>query len=201
MIVAGSLTLMVFGLFFSVLSPVMHSSGRESVQVELQQLALISSEKIIVDLQASTPGGLSFLVPADDTEPSAVAIHRIEDVNSDGLQEWEDHLVVYYWDRDKSRLYRKEWPPTPPDFAKPVTTTRAMVLERAELWQVVVTPNGTERALAAHVTDFSLKPADNPTGVGQPLQLHIEFEAEAPGTERLERFELDQQIYIRNSTL
>lgn len=201
MVVAGALTLIVFGLFFSVLAPVMHSSGRESVQVELQQLGLIASEKIINDLQASTPGGLTFLVPTDDTEPSGVALHRIEDVNSDGLQVWEDHLVVYYWDRDSSRLYRKEWPPTPPDFSEPVLTSRATVLDRAELWQVVVTPNGTERVLAAHVTDFVLQPANNPTGVGQPLQLHLELEAEVPGTERLERFELDQQIYIRNATL
>ncbi len=196
-VVAASLTLILFGMLFSVLAPALHSSGREAVQVELQQIGFLASEKLIKDLERSAPTALVFQIPANPTEPAAVGIQAIRDVSAEGTQLWEDHLVVYSWDRGQGQLIRKVWPPFPPDLLKPLPTNQPTSLTPAELWQIATTPNGTERVLAGNVVDFGVTP--NGTAI-QPVRLHLILEAEAPGSERKERFELRRDVLLRQST-
>lgn len=193
MIVAAALFGLLATLIVQVLVPVGKGSVRATQQVELQQSAALALDQLARDVTASAPRGVTVAASGGTAADSTalVGIQRLQDVAADGSQVLDDRLVVVWWNAQEGRLWRKTWPPGPPDDDDHLPGTQWR-LSAAELGQVAAAQNGYERMLARNVKSFSL------TLNAESVSVKLSLEAPAPDGRPPERFELERHIYLRS---
>jgi type II secretory pathway pseudopilin PulG len=177
----GVLLLLLLLLLSQVLLPMVTGARRGTQQIELQQLAQVSVDRIVRDLSRTPLEGLSFV-----TGPPILAAQPLADVTGAGDQAWSDKLRLYWLD-SSGQLHYRSWPPGPPNLVRGAPTVNvAFAPTLAELGQLIGGANATDRVLATHVQAFE-----------------VDLAAPAP-TVRLvlavqdQRFELTRSIRLRN---
>lgn len=202
-LVAAALLGLLTTLFVWFLVPALRMSAQGAARADLQQMAVLGTNRIAADLQDTAVGGVSILPRAvtDPTnDPVVLAMVPIEDVDTEGRRLWRDELVVYLWDRAQQRLYRKTWPPAPPASLSvdPLPTNRPSSFTAADLLSLAATPNGTERSVATGVVHFDVLHAGGAGPLTQPLTVEIGIEQDIPGQETDERFDFVKTVTLRN---
>ncbi|GMU54819.1 MAG: hypothetical protein AMXMBFR33_39650 [Candidatus Xenobia bacterium] len=177
----GVLLLLLLILLSQVLLPMVTGARRGTQQIELQQLAQVSVDRIVRDLSRTPLEGLSFV-----TGPPILAAQPLADVTGAGDQAWSDNLRLYWLDPSGQLRYRS-WPPGPPNLVRGAPTVNAAFAPTlAELGQLIGGTSASDRVLATHVQAFE-----------------VDLAAPAP-TVRLvlavqdQRFELTRSIRLRN---
>ncbi len=173
---AASLLLLLLALVVQIIVPMGKGSVRGAQQVELQQLAAMTVQRLARELETAGPGGISYL-PGD---PVILALHRLVDVGGDGSQIYSDQVDLYWWSpRDRVLRHRAQGP-----------VSRSRVSLPPDPAALLSGPNA--RVIAAQVSELEL--TLRPTAVA----IHLALEAPAPDGKPPERFSLDRTVYLRN---
>lgn len=173
---AASLLLLLLALVVQIIVPMGKGSVRGAQQVELQQLAAMTLQRLTRDLEMAGPGGIA-CQPGD---PVVLALHRLMDVGGDGSQIYSDQVDLYWWSpRDRVLRHRAQGP-----------VSRSRVSLPPDPAALLSGPNA--RVIAAQVSELEL--TLRPTAV----VIHLALEAPAPDGKPPERFSLDRTVYLRN---
>lgn len=104
MLVAFTLTVLLFGLLFQFLIPALKISNRVTVRAETQQQATIALRNMVTEIEETSLLGISF---ADDS--SIVAIHPVDKVTQNNTRVYADHLILYVYKEDVGQIWRYTW--------------------------------------------------------------------------------------------
>ncbi len=180
-LLGGALLLLLFLLLAQVLLPMATGARRGTQQIELQQLAQVSVDRIARDLARTPLEGLTF-----SANPPILAVQPLADVTGAGDQAWSDRLHLYWLDPTTRQLRYRSWPPGPPGLARSPAVDAAFVPTSSELQQLVAGVSDSNRVLAGHVERFE-----------------VDLAAAAPTVRLLltvqdQRFELVRSVNLRN---
>ncbi|MEW6280341.1 MAG: hypothetical protein AB1758_17055 [Candidatus Eremiobacterota bacterium] len=175
-------------LLLRTLLPMSRGLTRGASQTELQQSAMLSVEQVCARLAETPVEGITLLPGA-----RALSLQPVTNVNASGRQVWADRLTVYWWDRDAERLYRRTWPPAPPDLGRVPGIDRPFRPLPGELQQVL-DPNRVDRVMARSVERFEVSLN------GTTATVVLGLRAPAPGGGAPEGFQLERQVMLRNET-
>lgn len=196
-IVAAALGLMALGLAWSYLIPVLRASTRGSLRVEMEQQALVALGKIVGDLQSSNVGGLSVRV----TDPVALVIQPLKGVREDGVQVWDQGVVVYYRDSESRALVRFEYPGDGADtLGLGLRNSRPRRLPAAVIRSLVDVEGVRRVQVASGLSAFRLDHTGGADGIGQPFRVTLSFERDGnTGREdSKERYSLTRTVLLRS---
>lgn len=184
-LIASTLTALLFGLVAMAFAPTLRNVGRSLLQAELQQQVDTTLRWIEGDLKRTVGGGVGLLPPDPDLpqQPVALGIVRLDTVASDGRQVWETQAVVYVWDRTRKRLIRRVYPPEPPT-GLDVTFSAESPLQLAPeaLLPIATELNNDYRILATGVQRFEVTHGGaSDTAIEPPLAVTLELGRPLPG--------------------
>ncbi|MFN8608982.1 MAG: type II secretion system protein [Vulcanimicrobiota bacterium] len=184
--------------FVSALLPTMQAMARASAQTELQQQAVLCLERIERELRSSTSTGVGILSQAlvGPGQNPGLFLTPLKDVDGQGQPNWDPRIVAIWWDRSDGRVRSKTWPPKdPPSLAHEPGLNRPAGLSRLEFADLINGRNGSERFLAAGVTDFDAVHGGSGTALVPPLTVQIELSRQE-GHHR-EKFKLKRVVSLR----
>lgn len=202
-LVSIALLSLVTGLFVAFLFPSMKHSAQGTARADLQQMAVMALDRIQKDLLESGTRGIS-TIPRKDADPRndpvVVAAIPISDVGADSQPVWAERVVVYYWDDEAQRLFRREWPPGPPEeLTTALETARPRALPYGDMRALALQRNGKETSVANDVVDFDVSDADPGPGVTSPLVLTITVERGVTQQEKPETVTMERTVTLRNT--
>ncbi len=183
-LLGGALLMLLLILLAQVLLPIATGARRGTQQIELQQLAQVSLDRIVRDLARAPLEGLAFV-----SGPPILAVQPLADVTGAGDQAWSDRLSLFWLDPASRQLRYRSWPPGPPNLARAPALNGPFAPTESELRQLVTGVNDSNRVLATHVELFE-----------------VDLSAAAPTVRLLltvqnQRFELMRSINLRNQQL
>lgn len=196
-LVAASLLLVVLGVMVSVLVPALRASVKGSNQSELQQLAAVTLDRLLGDLERTPPTGT--MLP-DGGSPVVLGLHPLAGVAPDGSQLWNEEIVVYHWDEAAGTITRETWPPQPPVLGRAVSNAGATRFPADELRRIAAETGGTERILARYVTNFAVSGSGPGPGLVQPLTLQLELQREQSGPATAVSFAVLRKVFLSNAS-
>lgn len=195
-LVAMVLGLLVLALGLALYQFSVKEWSRLSTRIELQQMAATVLNRLAADARDSTPGGVSEL-----PEGTALGLVRLEDVGSDGVQIWEERLIVYSWSASERKLWRRNRPNEDPKGKGPklkLKKNHPGKLPPPLMKLVAGERSDTDQLVASDVILFQADLAGDPETPAQPLTVRIGLE-KAILHARPERFELERDVFLRNS--
>ena len=135
-------------------------------RTNLQQQMMLATQRISADLQQSTPVGIT-------VGPNQLAVQKIADVSTDipPRHIWETALIVYFV--NSGGLYRRTWPPAPPNLGVTLSTSQPFHPDPAQL-NTLCSGNGTNR-LGSNLTVMQVSP---PNTLPLTLSLSVAEEGE-----------------------
>ena len=186
LLVGFTLTTLLLGLMFQFLVPALRISNRTTLRAETQQQATLFLRKLVDEMERSTLFGTSF-----SQESPVLAIHPITEVTQNSNRVYEDHLVIYAFDKEKNSIRRNRWRNgDSPDVNSP------RKLSPEELLQVDAFLVGPERVVVNQVEDFQITHSGVDNLVRLPLVVHLKMkESEQAGSRS---FELIRAVSMRN---
>lgn len=223
--VAASIMIMLLGLIFWFLVPAMRYSAEGTMKVDMQQEAVLAMGRIVADLQRTTAQGISFSPTTGSPAGTiyALGVVPMESIGPDGKPVWADGssvsngrvegMDVYYLDNTDHHLYEKYYPPKPPSVSPAISfaTDSPAAVTSDQLSQIASAsqPNGTERSLADHVTEFWIRHAksgatawpwqsESPS-ITEPIIITITMDQDVPHTQQKAHVELTRRVYLRNA--
>ncbi|MBI3926023.1 MAG: prepilin-type N-terminal cleavage/methylation domain-containing protein [Armatimonadetes bacterium] len=188
LLIASTVAMLLLTMVVWFLVPAMRFSIEGTAKVELQESAVMALNKMIADLQLSPASGISI-----STDPPAVAINRIEQIDANGSPQYEDKLRVYWYDSGRQQLTLEEYPPDPPGLGLTFVAGRPTKITSLDLQQIAQQTNNQERFLAGNVQSFSV------TQQAGVIILVLQMDKEIPHTERRAQVTLSRRIHLRNS--
>jgi len=193
-VLATALLGLLATLIVQVLVPMGKGSARATQQVELQQTATLAIEQIARDLTSSIPAAVSVAAPGGPPPrgEALMSVQRLETVAADGTQVLESQLVVYSWTAAEQCLWRKTWPPAPPDLFGGFTAGALWFPTASQLRDVTAARNGRERQLARFLKQLDIAAS------GTTVLVTLSLEAPAPDGKPPERFDLERLVYLRS---
>ncbi|HXE73733.1 MAG TPA: hypothetical protein VNO81_13810 [Candidatus Nitrosotenuis sp.] len=199
-LVGGGLAVLVLTVLIMFLLAAFKFSGQGTARVEMQQQAVVALERMASELQRSSTEAVALLSrdPLKPQNPVAFALTRLKDVSGEGDPIWEEKLIVYYWDRERSLLLRREWPPAPPTLGLSLSSRRANKVSPADLISLASSTNGTEKLLARGVCSFDVTHAGSGSSIEPPLTLTLGLEREVARQKGPETFQLSRTVTLRN---
>lgn len=194
--------LALFGLlslmFIWFLVPTMRMTSLGSTRVDIQQMAVLASNRIAADLMGTSPSGVSLhsRAQADPTlEPVVVAMVPLRDLDENGHRVWKGQVVSYFWDRSSSKLLLRHFPPGPPAALSidPLPLDRPSQFPAADLLALANTA-GPTITVASKVVSFDV---NRITG-GRAFAIDIAIEQGVSGKNQAERFDYKKVVSLRN---
>ncbi len=192
-----------FGMVFQFLIPGMRIYALGSTRAEMQQEVLRVIDRMVFDLDQTVSGAVSLSVPLVNPEngPVYFGIMRLDKIDSDGKQVWQDNLVVYSWEGKGQPVIKKEWRSGLMP-ALGLTFGTATRFPAATLSGIATQPALKGMVLARDVTKFSItsNPA-NPTAgdLSPPFVITVEITRKAAtGRPDPEIFSLSRSVSIGN---
>ncbi len=189
--VLGFLVLaMVVALFYAT----SRASQRSQASVQLQQIGLISMNRLIRDIQTTSAGALGW------AESKASPLRRLLSIQPQSAQlsgpsrTYQQALLAYQWDSRRQTLERRIW--EQPNL--PVTLDTALATRLSEPQLLALDFSGA-RKVAPDVVDFNLTSDVAPPNIGNPLVLTLKLRRDLPGKRPVE-FQLLERVYLRNSS-
>ncbi len=191
-IVAAMVTVILFGLFFQFLIPGMKAYALSTVRTEIQQETLRSLQKIVSDLDLAVYPGVS--VYSNAGGPVYLGIVRMENVDNEGFQTWEQGLVVYSWEGPGMPFIRKVW-------MMPTKPSVPSVFSEAQLQGISLDASIQKQVMAQDVEEVTI--VKNPGGppVSPPIEISIKVKRKSPITRpghEWEYFYCTRKIWLRN---
>lgn len=175
-LVSGGLVLLVLGIGYRFLVPLMKMQVRGGERAELQQRAALIFEDLRADMIASTTSGISLW---QSSEEVLLGIHGAENVAQDGTLVWRDWAVVYSWQKTDGTWRRAVWHDASRRRLRAAGPVR---LQQSVLEQAAV--EGTVTRLSSGVKGVHLEPASG--GAHLSLPLACRFELATPSGEARE---------------
>lgn len=188
-------------LFVWILVPSMHFTAKGAARVDVQQLAVLSTNRIARDLQQLGAKGAVTLYSRAQADPLAqpvvIAMVPYEDVNQTGRRLWEQRVVSYYWDRGERTVYWRTWPPGGPAALSvdPLPSDRPSEFTPTDLLDLAGLGSGG-RQLAKRVVDFDALWLDPDAKAAVILRMSVE--QETAGKHAPERFDYEKVVALRN---
>lgn len=158
-VLVGALFFVLLHLLFSIVVPMMRASQKGSELSDLRQMAALTLETVCADVEESGAPGLQLF-------DSALSVHGVETISSDGSTVWSRQVHFYVW--GQGRLRRCTFPPTPTGVPLP-QQGRPFRLQPGEL-SAALGASGT--LLCTDLEQFSVE-GFTPHGLRPPLVLHL----------------------------
>jgi len=163
---------------------------RLSSRTALQQETLLVNNVLAGDLARTTTSGISLRNSQAANDPTVLALHRLMDTAYSAGVFREDQIQIYCWRPAERLLYRKTYPPTPPDLGITVLPSQWCRCSAAQLLALANQAHGGERKLCRRVELWSVEL----TGSGV-VNLRLTLQQGS------ERFESSRSFYLRNPSL
>ena len=187
MLVAFTLTVLLFGLLFQFLVPALKISSRTTVRAETQQQATLALRTMTSEIEETSLLGVSF-----SEDSSVLAVHPVEKVTQNNQRTYADHVVVYLYDQENGQIWRHTWKKSADDPS--IESPRRLSDEELASVQSHLQPGG--RRLVKDVAEFEF----GHSGVGNliqlPFQARIKMREQAQSGSR--EFELIRTVSLRN---
>lgn len=198
-LVAATLTLLLFSMIISFLIPTMRYSIKGAVTAEIQQEALRAVNRICRDLESSGTAGVSLFSPESGKGPLYLAVIRLNDILPDGTRAWEESLTVYSWKGPGEPLIQKVWDPSfPPETGSTIDSSAPSHFSLSDLAAIAEEQSLKGKTLIRDVSYFSITCPDSET-VGSPLKISIRINREAAaGGKNTVNFGISRTINLRN---
>lgn len=103
--IGASITLMFLAVLAFTYRGTIKSLRHRMTLLDLQDRCVVAMEKLTRDLQSSSASGVS--VFSSGPTSTALAIQKSDELNSVGRLEWEQKLIVYWYDADEKSLFRR----------------------------------------------------------------------------------------------
>ncbi|MGE0492092.1 MAG: hypothetical protein AB7S38_22955 [Vulcanimicrobiota bacterium] len=193
-VIAATLALLVLGLAAGYLMPALRASTRSATRVELDQRAVIALSRLVREAESTSPAGLSLR----STDPVCVAVNPLEEVRPNGDLIWSESYVIFYFDRARGQLLRRQWPPGDPA-PTPAQTRRSKPkkLTPDELADIVSRPAPVS-VLARDVTSFSILQSGDDLLMKMPIRFELVMEKTiAGGRQQAERVVYSRTAFTR----
>ncbi len=196
--IAGSLGLLVLGYVTYLLVQTTRSSLRAQAQVGLQQLALTTMNRLVRDLQSSTPAGITWEPDLGPTHLRVLAIQPLLDVDGDGLPIYADtHLLTYAFDPALRSLRRREWLP-PQTMPVPLSNTNPSRLTNSQLLGCLSTNQFSLETSVPNLNSFQFSNPYPPPNLGNPFELDLGFRQHVVSGTQDEAFSVQRVVVLRN---
>jgi type II secretory pathway pseudopilin PulG len=185
-------------LFVWILVPSMQMTAKGAARVDVQQLAVLTADKMSRDLQNVSARGAVTLYSRAQADPLGhpvvMAMIPFDDVDQKGRREWEQKVHTYYWNRTDKTISVRVWPPGPPAAlsVNPLPLERPTELETADLLALAV----QGREMARRVVEFDARWLDD--NVKKAVVLEIRVEQEVAGKTSAERFDYQRVVSLRD---
>lgn len=160
-LVSGGLVLLVLGIGYRFLVPLMKMQVRGGERAELQQRAALIFEDLRGDLSASTTAGISLW---RNSEEVLLGMHGADNVAQDGTLVWRDWAVVYRWRATDKTWRRAVWQDPSRRHLRAAGPVR---LEPTVMEQAAA--QGTVTRLSSGVTEVTVETASGDAHLALPL--------------------------------
>lgn len=188
LLVAMTLGALALGIIVYLVMAALKVSFRGTARVELQQSAATVARTLSADLARTPIFGVTVL---EQPSRTTLSVHPLSDVGTDGAQRWSSQLLLYHW--EEGRVVRLEVPSG--------STDRARRPNPADVTAWLGDSSLPRRTLAREVEVFALRSAAPGPVLEQPLTLVLELSRPAAGAQGAERYQLEQDLYLMNSSL
>lgn len=196
LLITLSLLVLLSFLFFWVLVPSVRLASQGSTKVDVQETAILCTERIAREIQNhSGRGGVSLFSLADGTpdQPVVVGIIPYLDVDDKGGKLWAQEVRCFYWDRSSHRVLYRTWPPGPPAALSkdPLPTGRATELTPADLLDLAVEGIPVTQNVVLFDTRWS-----NPDKK-ESVEIELRVEKAVSGKTKPESYDYTRVVYMR----
>lgn len=171
--VAAALSLILGVVLFQAMQTGFSQHSRNLRHADLQQQALVVSRRLSTELQQSTPGGIA-------VGPNQLAVQRLVDVTATlpPSQIWDTRQFVYFLG-PQGGLYRREWPPFPPDLGVTLSSSAPFRANPTQLTSLCLVNRSS--LLGRDVTRFEIS---NPATRPLTLKVTVQREGDTVISER-----------------
>lgn len=188
LLIAMSLAVVVGLLMARVLVPAFRISAQTSLRSELHQRGAHALNSLSRDILSTTTQGFTTHAPAP--AELHLALHLVDDANSDGKRVLANGMILYHWDGQD--LARHDYLDPDPDFF--LSAKRPLLNEVLSY----ISAARQSKVLARDLTSLQLRDSDpQPEAFAQPIILTIQLEG-GPADKR-ERLELERKLTMPNS--
>lgn len=171
MLVAGTLGLVVLGMFFGLLLPSLRISDRSRVGGDLRQTASVVMHKIQKLATQSAPEGFSW----NGNAPTVIAFNLVARLQNDGFLVWRSDYEVLWWDEAEKTLLHQIFTPTDALLQNPTRPKRLDPATLMGLTSSLSNPNVWARG----VTEFTMSHGGGPADLRQPVLFTLSLEGES----------------------
>ena len=199
LIISAVLLLILLGLVFSFLIPATRASIKGSIRAEIQQEAMRTMNNIISDLTKSSGSAISITATMNDPEtgPVAVAMVKIKDILPECQREWEQSLILYYWQGKGQPVYKRILSSS--ECGIPLSANSPAKLSQSSLLSLAGSAGVKGQVLARDVDEFRITTAGFGNVLGSPVKLLIRIKRKAAsGGGNEEIFDISRSIKLRN---
>lgn len=167
--VAAGLSVVVFTLLALLLYATSVSTVRGQARVDIQQQAILASNRMVTELMQCTPAGVGVLYTPDVDSEVVLSLHKVVDVSSTvpPSQVFARQLTVFWWLPGEGSLWQRtvsdEHSPTLGELGlTPLNTARPTRGGRQEtLLRMVRNTQDGKRSLAQGVVGFQIVSGGN----------------------------------------
>lgn len=205
LLVVMFLSIIVLFLVGQLVIPSLLLFNMESAATEAQQGTFILMGRLRQDLLNTEVDTVTI-----SQDPVAISFQEVEEAipfdSTTGLPNLENRFTVYYWNQADQVVYRRTWPPNPPDlgsaydFSNP---TRPLRLTPDHLRTITEQPNDRLRVIARNVSEFVVEDDDaDPTLLHPPFRVKVTCTVNnnraGQGDAKVETATLETKIMPRN---
>lgn len=156
-IIAAFILSLILTIAVRVIIPALHLVQEGSVKVDMEEQGMVALQHLFYEMQKTTPDGVSLSIPSISTDPMIVATNPIQSLDAGGFPVFTGKVQVFYWEPGKRRLFRKEFPPTPPAIVVPFSPVAGTQISGPNLGLIIGQSNGTERSMCLNVDLFMVE--------------------------------------------
>ena len=194
-LVVATLILVVGALGLNFFVNLTRASLRGLAKGAAEQQCVIIYQRLLRDLQSSSPNAISWQPDLGSSHLRAVAIQPIETFDNTGKIVYAtQHLITYFWEPSTSLLLRREWVTNPPGVTLQINDPQRLTGATLEN---LFTAAGAKVMKFDSITAFDLGSTIPPPNLSSPLRLTLGMTL-ADNLGMKERYFLSRQLVLNN---